>query len=163
MLAPHNGVHRLAERWLAVARLHRLWMPAALLTGATLIGCSSNKLQGSEAVAAELGRMRAAATAQVGDTERRSRLLQAIDGLQADLGELRSVDFDTTTRIRALNTRPDVTRTEMERALDAFDQQRRAARDKVLQRHFELTALTTPQEWKQLAKLERKALQAAVQ
>ena len=135
---------------------------AVVLALAWLAGCSSNKT-GPEAVAAGLGKMRSAATKHVEDPQRRAGVLQSIDGLQVDLDALRRVDFDTLTQVRALNTRPDVTRAEMQAAMDELDQQRRQARERVVRRHFEMTALTTPAEWKELAKLERKALLSAVQ
>lgn len=140
------------------------WCAAAALAVMLLFaGCSSNRAKGPEAVASHLDDMRGAVTKNVADPQRRSALLQSIDGLQGDLQEMRRVDFDTLTQIRALNTRPDVSRAEMESALDGFDQQRRQARDRVVQRHFELTAKATAQEWQQLAGLERRALTAAVQ
>jgi len=125
-------------------------------------GCSANKAKGPEAVAANLNSMRGATTKHVADPQRRSDLLRSIDGLQVDLDALRRVDFDTLTQIRALNTRPDVSRAEMQAAMDTLDQQRRQARERVMQHHFEMTSLTTAAEWKELAGLERKALLSAV-
>lgn len=125
--------------------------------------CSSNRAKGPEAMASHLDAMRGAVTRHVADTRRRDALLQSIDGLGADLAMLRQVDFDTMTQIRALNTRPEVTREQMETAMNEFDRQRREARGRVLQRHFELTGQTTSEEWKKLSGLERKALLASVQ
>lgn len=143
----------------------RGWRCTAAAVAVMLLfaGCSANRAKGPEAIASHLDDMRGAVTKHVAEPGRRSALLQSIDGLQRDLQEMRKVDFDTMTQIRALNTRPDVSRTEMEAALEAFDQQRRQARSRVVQRHFELTAQTTAQEWQQLAGLERRALTAAVQ
>jgi hypothetical protein len=141
------------------------WRCAGAALGLLLLfaGCSANRARGPEAIASHLDDMRGAVTKHVADPGRRGALLQSIDGLQGDLQEMRKVDFDTMTQIRALNTRADVSRAEMEAALDGFDQQRRQARSRVVQRHFELTAQTTAQEWQQLAGLERRALTAAVQ
>jgi len=138
---------------------------AAVLCALGLLaaGCSSSKLQGTEAVAADLEKMRHAATSHVGDPQRRSELLRSIDGLQIDLDALRRVDFDTMTQIRALNTQPDVPRAEMEATLDSLDQQRRQVRERVVRHHFEMTAATTAAEWKELAGFERKALLSATQ
>ena len=66
---------------------HRLSIGAVVLVASLAAACSASKLQGSEAVAAELGRMRSAATEHVVDAGRRARVLQAIDGLQSDLEE----------------------------------------------------------------------------
>jgi len=154
-----TGKHR-AKTVLAASKLAFV---AAVLCVGLVSACSSNRAKGPQAVASHLDAMRGAVTKNVVDTERRAALLQSIDGLQADLETLRRVDFDTMTQIRALNTRPDVPRTEMEAALDSFDQQRRDARGRVVQRHFELTGQATATEWKELAGLERKALLAAVQ
>jgi hypothetical protein len=107
--------------------------------------------------------MRSAATKHIEDPQRRSGVLRSIDGLQVDLDALRRLDFDTLTQIRALNTRPDIPRAEMQAAMEDLDQQRRQARERVVRHHFEMTALTTPAEWKELAGPERKALLAAVQ
>lgn len=135
-------------------------MAALVLVAA---GCSFNKPKGAAGVEAELGSMRSAATKLIDDMARREGLLRSIDALQADLHELRRTDFETLTRIRALNTQPDLSRSEMEAALDGMDQQRRQIRDRVVQRHFELTSQTTAEEWKKLSGFERKALMAAVQ
>lgn len=140
----------------------KLAFVAVALCLALVASCSSNRAKGPEAVASHLDAMRGAVTKSVVDTRRRAALLQSIDGLQADLETLRRVDFDTMTQIRALNTQSDVTRAQMEAALDGFDQQRREARGRVVQRHFELTGQTTAAEWKELSGLERKALLAAV-
>ena len=136
---------------------------AAALGVMLVVACSSNRAKGPEGIASHLDAMRSAVTKHVADPQRRAGLLQSIDGLQDDLLTLRQVDFDTMTQIRALNTRADVPRTEMEAALDGLDQQRRRARGRVVQRHFQMTAQTTAAEWKELAGLERKAMMAAVQ
>ena len=133
---------------------------AVLALAGWLAGCSSNKTA-PEAVSANLEKMRNAATEHVEDAQRRSGLLRSIDGLGVDLDALRRVDFDTMTQIRALNTQPDVSRAAMQAALDDLDQKRREARERVVRHHFEMTALTTAAEWKELAGLERKALLSA--
>jgi len=135
---------------------------AVLVLVGWLAGCSSSKTA-PEAVSGNLEKMRSAATKHVDDAQRRAGLLRSIDGLQVDLDALRRVDFDTMTQIRALNTQPDVSRAVMQAALDDLDQKRREARERVVQHHFEMTALTTAAEWKELAGLERKALLSATQ
>ena len=134
-----------------------------LATGWLAAACSSSKLAGTEAVAADLEKMRSAATKHVDDTQRRAGLLRSIDALQLDLDALRRVDFDTMTQIRALNTQPDISRAEMQATMEKLDQVRRQARERVVQHHFEMIALTTAGEWKELAGPERKALLAATQ
>jgi len=88
--------------------------------------------------------------------------------VQASIGRLESelVGFRTTLDnfemdLRLLNARRDVQRAQIVERLDQFDAERKAARSRVLDIHLQMTAATTADEWKQLAKHERAALAAS--
>ena len=126
----------------------------------TATGCGSSRGP-ADAVMENLERMRAEARTLVADPQRRAALELSIDGLQSDLLMMRETFRTTLEELRAVNARPEATRAELEQVMDDMDVRRGAARDRVVQRHFDLTALTFAAEWQALAKHERKALQAA--
>lgn len=126
-------------------------------------GCSGHHATRAENVAGALDGMRAAARIHVDDLGRRAILLEALDGMQADLAGFDAAIEDARVRVRALNARPDATRAEFDALLDELDIARKAARDRVLRRHFDMVAITEPGEWSVLSTHERKAVMAAGQ
>jgi hypothetical protein len=125
-----------------------------------LAGCAGKSQPPREKIARALQEMSWEVDRQVVDAQRAGRLQQAIDGLDADLGELQEVSETLRSSLRALNANPDATRAEFDRLLDGFDADRRRLRDRVLRHHLELLAATSADEWARLSRHERDALAA---
>ncbi|HVY04735.1 MAG TPA: hypothetical protein VHB46_02040 [Burkholderiales bacterium] len=137
-----------------------LWLAIGLVTIAS--GCSGRGVTREEAIADALDAMRAAARQHIADMQRQPVVLKAIDGLQAELAS-----FDDALRlgmeqVRALNANPDTSRADLEVALKSLDAGRKQARQRILQRHFEIIDMTSADEWSTLAPHEKRALLAAV-
>jgi hypothetical protein len=146
---------------LPIPRLVR-WLACALLTAAiATAGCTWHQGTRSEALAAAVQDMHAAAARTVYDQERLPLLQAAIDGLEADLGAFDAVVESAIAELHALNANPEATREQMDAVLDRFEAQRKQARLLVIRRHFDLIALTDAGEWSKLAPYERRLVLAA--
>lgn len=133
----------------------------ALAAAAIVAGCSGHQASRGENVASALDAMRAAARTHVEDLRRQAVLLEAIDGMQADLAAFDATLAQAREQVRGINANPDATRAQVEALLDGFDAARKAARLRVLQRHFEMIDITNAGEWSHLASYERDAIMAA--
>lgn len=105
--------------------------------------------------------MRETARRTINDQERLPLLLQSIDGLEAELNAFDGTLAGASQDLLSLNANPDASRGQIESLLDRFESTRKEARQRIVQRHFELIALTNADEWPALSSHERKALIAA--
>jgi len=62
------------------------------------------------------------------------------------------------SNIRALNARPDATRSEFDTLVEQFDKQRITVRSRLLELHSQMIAATTEAEWKELSPYEQRLL-----
>lgn len=132
-----------------------------LLAATMLAGCAGHDTPARDTVTRELAAMSRKAGEQVPDAGRAARLQQAIDGLGAELIAFHDAYADISVELRELNADPAASRAQFEALLEQFEVKHRQLRERILQRHFELIALTSPAEWKALAPHERKAFLAA--
>jgi len=126
-----------------------------------LAGCAANKPSARDAIANDLEEMRAEAAQRIKDPRRAAQTLESIEGLKEALFALEEAIANARFQLRTLDARPEATRAEFDALLDAFEARHRAARERVLARHFELIAATTEDEWKALWRHERDALVAS--
>jgi predicted nucleic acid-binding Zn-ribbon protein len=123
--------------------------------------CATHDAPPREKIARPLEEMRQAATREIGDPQRRPPVLQAIDGLESELAQFQAAHENLLASLKQLNGRPEATRAEFSELLARFDRERKAIRTRVLQLHLALTGSTTADEWKALARYERRAIGAA--
>ena len=97
----------------------------------------------------------------VTDANRAAIVQASIGRLESELVGFRATLENFEIELRLMNARRDVQRSQLAERLDQFDAERKAARARVLDIHLQMTAATTAEEWKQLAKHERAALAAS--
>lgn len=97
----------------------------------------------------------------VTDANRAAIVQASIGRLESELVGFRATLDTFEMDLRILNARREVQGSQLAERLDQFDAERKAARSRVLDIHLQITAATTPDEWKQLAKYERAALAAS--
>lgn len=138
------------------------WLLAAcVLLASAGGGCSAHRATRGEDVAHALDGMRAAAKRSIRDEERLPLVQQSIDGLEMALDAFDASLATGAAEFESVNADPDASRLQIEALLDRVEARRKAARQRILQTHFELIALTDTGEWAVLAPYERKALIAA--
>ena len=127
-----------------------------LLCGA----CASHRehLTPQELLKANIESMQEAAPTRIADPARAARVNEAIDGLRQQLLSFDAVQATYRSNLRALNARPDATRTEFETLVDQFDKQRIAFRTRLFELHSQMIAATTEAEWKELSPYEQRLL-----
>ena len=111
-----------------------------------------------ELLEADLEALQEAVSVKVPDTQRAARLNRSINDLGQQLLSFQAARDRFQSEFLALNSRPDVTRPELEARLEQFDTQRRAIRARVFTLHSEMIAATTAEEWKGLFPYERAVL-----
>src|SRR5262245_28006344 len=121
---------------------------AAALLAAALAGCAGNQPSARDTISGELKDMREAAMQRIADSQRAARARRSIDGLEVELLAFEETVANLRFQVRTLNARPDATRAEFDALLERFGAQRSAVRSRILARHFDLIAATTPEEWK---------------
>jgi len=94
------------------------------------------------------------------DAER--QLLALVDELDTIL-DANSADMQALAGdLWLLNADPESTRESFESRLSAADERRKARRDRALEIHFEMAALTSSSEWKQIADAQLEAIGAGI-
>jgi len=135
--------------------------PADALTLLLLCGaCASHHehLTPQELLKANIESMQEAAPTRIADSTRAARVNEAIEELRQQLLSFDAVQATYRSNIRALNARPDATRTEFETLVVEFDKQRIAFRTRLFELHSEMIAATTDAEWKELSPYEQRLL-----
>lgn len=141
---------------------------AFLLTAAILIGqhgCSSSEMftvkELKETITLQSGVMRDCVIRFVQDPSRRDKLLVLIDELEKEFQE-HNRNFEAfMDSFQLLFCDHDTSREAMEKALREYKATRQKARERILELHYEMVALTTAEEWEKAVEYELKALEAA--
>lgn len=151
----------MADPRCTTSRAYRGLGAAAMSAALTLVAaCGAVNRTPEQRLAHEVQALRLAVPAQVKDPARAARVIDAVDGLGADLDRFQQLFAAARQQLHAAHRRPDITREELESLVTRFDGQRRALRAQVLQRHLAMVAATTADEWQALAPHERRALEA---
>ncbi len=95
---------------------------------------------------------------KIPDPDRVEQLLVLVDTLQQDLAELNRTVRKFRSDMRTLNVNYDATREDFCKIFDEYNMTRKGKQREILTSYFKMKKLTTPHEWKNLAKLEEKAL-----
>ena len=141
----------------AIMRLVPIPLVAALACGA----CASHvspEVQSKATLEVKVEAMHGAVAANVPDAQRAARINKTINQLEAELDSFDNVLINFQSDVLALNSRPDATRADFDTLLTQYDQQRVAARKRIIQLHLEMIAATTEEEWKKLSPYEREVL-----
>lgn len=124
------------------------------------VACASHHehLPPQELLKANIEAMQQAVPSKISDPARAARVNKAIDALRQQLLSFDSVQATFQSNIRALNARPDATRSEFETLVKQFDEKRIAVRRRLFELHSEMIAATTEAEWKDLSPYEQRLL-----
>ena len=122
-----------------------------------LSGCAHKQISGEEARQKVMEEMRAYIK-KIPDSNRSEQLLMLLDTLKQDIAELNQTVHKFGSDMRALNTNYDATRKDFRKILDDYNATRKELQRDILTTYFKMKKMTTPEEWKALAKLEEKAL-----
>jgi len=95
---------------------------------------------------------------KIPDPNRVEQLLVLVDALQQDLAELNRTVRKFRSDMRMLNANYDATRDDFDEILDDYNTTRKGKQREILTSYLKMKELTTPDEWKNLAKSEEKAL-----
>ncbi|HID28824.1 MAG TPA: hypothetical protein EYP19_02330 [Desulfobacterales bacterium] len=95
---------------------------------------------------------------KIPDPKRVEQLLVSVDALQQDLSELNRTVRKFRSDMRTLNVNYDATREDFCKIFDEYNMARKGKQRELLTSYRNMKELTTPSEWKSLAKLDEKAL-----
>jgi len=154
---PDNGTSEVVMP--RIPTVHRV---RSLLLVVTLacVACASHHehLPPQELLKANIEAMQEAVPSKISDPARAARVNKAIDALRQQLLSFDSVQATFRSNTRALNARPDATRSEFETLVKQFDEKRIAVRRRFFELHSEMIAATTEAEWKDLSPYEQRLL-----
>lgn len=112
-----------------------------------------------DAVARQIRLMQAAVVNTVADPERREKLLVLIDELGQTF-EQHVSDFEIHSKeFQSLYHDYETTNDTLEEKIHAFKELRESQRDRVLELHFKMVALTTAAEWQEITNHELTTLE----
>jgi len=131
---------------------------AVLLAG--LIACAGKPATTEATLAKDTSEMKSAIQRVVSDPGRRDKLLAHTDSLEAALRGHAADYAKFVDEFHRLNDAYDTPQEQIDAMFAAFEQKRQASRARLLELHFELIKLTSPQEWGPIGKAEVDMLQA---
>lgn len=122
--------------------------------------CASHHehLPPQELLKANIEAMQEVVPSKISDPARAARVNQAIDELRQQLVSFEAVQATYQSNIRALNARPDATRSEFNTLVEQFEKQRITFRSSLFELHSQMIAATTEAEWKELSPYEQRLL-----
>ena len=120
-------------------------------------GCAHQPVSKEESRQRVLEKMRVYIR-KIPDPDRVEQLLVLVDALQHDLAELKKTVGTFRRDMSMLNTDYDTTNEDFGKIFDEYNTTRKGIQQEILTSYFKMKKLTTPHEWKNLAKLEEKAL-----
>jgi len=136
-------------------------MNLALACALALAGCAKSPITTAELVGGPMLEMRQAVDRNVADPSRQTQLLALVgelDGvLQAHSRDLNTLSGD----LSRLNADYDATREAFDTLASAFAQRSQVRKERALDLHFQMVALTSVEEWSPISKREVEALSGA--
>ena len=119
----------------------------------SLAGCGAEPTR-EQTIRQHSQELREAVSARVPDGQRRTELLQVVDGVEALQLRFTHETTEFMEAYRKLNEDYDATRPAFERLFSDYSAKRVIARNEALDLHFKLAAHTTAAEWEAIAKAE---------
>lgn len=131
---------------------------AAVMAFTALAACHGPALSPEQTVAREMQTMREMIPVVVTDPGRAAQLQEKAGQLQAEINDFDAALLTLGQELQKLNTDPDASRAQFTALFSRFEAERKASRQRLVQTHLAMLALTTPAEWAALAPYERNAL-----
>ena len=120
-------------------------------------GCSHQPLSEKQSRQQMLEEMRAYLE-KIPDPDRRDQLLALMKTLKQDLAELSQAVDQFGADAQRFNADYDATKEDFHKIFDQFNTSRKTLQQEILTSHYKMKELTTPEEWEDLADLEKEAL-----
>jgi hypothetical protein len=136
-------------------RKSAIWFGATVLVIALLmVGCAHDKAGQPMSTESK----KALIHKEVSDPVKAEAIVALTIQMKADLDALMKVNIDTQKEFQSLNTNYDTTHAQFEEFLADSRQAKDKAREKILDAYFRIKALTTPQEWEVISKIEMQTI-----
>ena len=136
------------------------WLTASVLLG--LLACHGTPQTTEATLAKETGEIKSVIQRQVVDPDRRQRLLSTVDGIDAALNSHAADYVRFVEEYRRLNDSYDTQQQEVEALFSRYEQRRKVGVARLLELHYQMIRLTTPEEWPAIGKVEAEMLQASM-
>jgi hypothetical protein len=138
-------------RWLAVT--------CCLLVAVLATGCGSKPPSADVQFRQDAAELRAVINQEVADRERRAQLIERADALEQALRDFNGKAQIFAESLQALNGDYDTPPEKMRELFEQFETQRSAMQSQVLDLHFQMLALTSPDEWSDIGRAEIRSLE----
>jgi capsule polysaccharide modification protein KpsS len=126
-----------------------------------LFGCAKPQQSSTARVDAPIQEMRHAIEKKIPEPARQAQLLSIVDTLDGVLKE-HATDLEMLSRdLSRLNADYDSPREAFDKAVSDFAQRAHSRKQRVLDLHFQMSGLTSAEEWKPISKHEAEAIGAA--
>jgi len=134
---------------------------AVLLAG--LIACASKPETPQVLVTQGSAEMKSVLQRTISDPGRRDKLIANADGLESVLRG-HAADYRAfVDEYRKLNDSYDTSAAQVEALFARFERKRQDSRARLLELHFQMIKLTSPQEWPPIAKAEGELLKSTAE
>ena len=120
-------------------------------------GCAHQQVSEEQSRQQMLEEMRACLE-KIPDPDRREQLSTLMNTLEQDLAELSQAVDKFGADVQRLNTNYDASKEDFHKIFDQFNTSRKRLQQEILASHYKMKELTTPEEWEDLADLEKEAL-----
>jgi hypothetical protein len=140
-------------RIFGVAALFTLLLGVAALA---VPGCGGKERSRNQQIERYSDELREAVSDHVSDQQRKAQMLLIVDQVEAVQLRFSQETTEFVASYRKLNADYDSTRPAFEQLFSDYNAKRSKARSEVLERHFQLASLATPDEWDSIWKAETK-------
>lgn len=137
----------------------RLAAACALLAIAAATGCGSKPPSADVQLRQDAAELRTVISQQVTDPARRAQMLERANAFEQALRDFNDQARAFAESLQALNGDYDTPPEELRELFKQFDNQRVAMQSKVGDLHFQMLALTTPDEWSDIGRAEVRSLE----
>jgi HAMP domain-containing protein len=135
--------------------LTRITMTVGLLVVSITFACRSSA---PPTAGDQLEGLRSEIQKVVTDGERAQTMLAEVGAIERSMEELGQVVKRHSEELRAMAREYDTSREQLEKVLEGFLKERQEVAQELADAHYRLKAQATVEEWKKLAKKEKKAL-----
>ena len=98
----------------------------------------------------------------IGNPQRSTEAIALVDDLEGELTALREKILARIIRAKQLNANYDTTRAEFDEFFERVNRDIRLNQQRVTKSHRAILAITTPDEWSQIAKVRTKMMSATI-
>lgn len=142
---------RSSLQWLVVTSI--------LIVTSLTTGCGSKPPSAEVQLRQDAVELRTVINQQVADPGRRAQLIERANALEREVQDFSTKAWTFAESLKALNGDYDTPPEKIRELFKQFDDQRIAMVSKVEDLHFQMLALTTPDEWSDIGRAEIRSLE----